>query len=89
MLLSEQATNNVLFFTRECYKNMDTYLFISQSYFHLPKNKICTNSNKKFLFKQTLKDIILIFHDIAGLGMTLQEWISLCCKARQNVHDYF
>ena len=39
------------------------------------------------LFKQTLSDIILLFHDTAGLDMNLEEWNQLCRKAWENQYD--
>ena len=33
-----------------------------------------------FLFKQTLRDIILLLHDIAGIVMKIEEWKALCRK---------
>ena len=42
----------------------------------------------KILFKPTLRDIILQFHDNAGLDMNLEEWRSLCRKAWENSFDY-
>ena len=72
MLLSKQESNTDLFFTRGRHNNIDIY-YISRSYFHLPKNTIRNNSIINILFKQTLKDIILLFHDIAGLDMNLEE----------------
>ena len=72
MLLSKQESNIDLFFTRGRHNNIDIY-YIFQSFFHLPKNTIRNNSNKIILFKQTLRDIILLFHDIAGLDMNLEE----------------
>ena len=77
MLLSKQESNIDLFFTRGRHNNIDIY-YISQSYFHLPKNTIRNNSNIIILFKQTPRDIILLFHDIAGLDMTSKEWKELC-----------
>ena len=65
MLLSKQESNNNLFFTRGRHNNIDIY-YIPQSYFHLSKNTIRNNSNIYILFKPTLRDIILLFHDIAG-----------------------
>ena len=44
MLLSKQESNLDLFFTRDRHNNIDIY-YISQSYFHLPKNTIRNNSN--------------------------------------------
>ena len=87
MLLSKQESNIDLFFTRGRHKKIDIY-YISQSYFHLPKNTIRNNSNIIILFKQTLRDIILLFHDIAGLDMNLEEWKQLCRKAWENDYDY-
>ena len=87
MLLSKQESNIDLFFTRGRHNNIDIY-YISQSYFHLPKNTIRINSNIIILFKQTLRDIILLFRDIAGLDMNLEEWKQLCRKAWENDYDY-
>ena len=87
MLLSKQESNVDLFFTRGRRNNIDIY-YISQSYFHLPKNTIRNNSNIIILFKQTLRDIILLFHDIAGLDMNLDEWKQLCRKAWENDYEY-
>ena len=87
MLLSKQESNIDLFFTRGRHNNNDIY-YISESYFHLPKNTIRNNSNIIILFKQTLRGIILLFHDIAGLDMNLEEWKQLCRKAWENDYDY-
>ena len=72
MLLSKQENNIDLFLTRGRHQNNDIYN-VSQSYFHLPENTIRNNSNISKLFKQTLGDIISLFHDIAGLDMNLEE----------------
>ena len=87
ILLSKQESNIDLFFTRGGHNIIDIY-YISQSYFHLPKNTIRINSNIIILFKQTLRDIILLFHDIAGLDMNLEEWKQLCRKAWGNDYDF-
>ena len=87
MLLSKQESNINLFFTRGRHNNIDIH-YISQSYFHLPKDTIRNNSNIIILFKQTLRHIILLFHDIAGLDMSLEEWKQLCRKAWENDYDY-
>ena len=76
---NKKAGNIDLFFTRGRHNNIDI-LYISQSYFQLPKNIIRINSNVIILFKQTLRDIILLFHDKAGLDMNLEEWKQLCRK---------
>ena len=72
MLLLKQESNINLSFTRRRHNNIDTY-YISQSFFDFPKNTIRNNSKIIILLKQTLRDIILIFHDIAGLDTHLEE----------------
>ena len=68
MLLSKQESIIDLIFTRGCHNIIDVN-YISQSFFHLPKNTIRRNSNKGFSFKQTLRDIIPLFLDLARLDM--------------------
>ena len=86
MLLSTQENNIDLFFTRGRHENFDMY-YISQRYLHLSKNTLRNNSNIIILFKQTLRDILLSFHDLAGLDMILKEWKQLCRKAWENEYD--
>ena len=50
MLLSKEESNIDVFLTRGRHNNIDIY-YISQSYFHLPKNTIRNYSNILFLFK--------------------------------------
>ena len=88
MLLSKQESNFDLFFLRGRHQNIDIY-YISQSYFYLPKSTIRNDSNINILFKQTLGDIILIFHYIAGLQMNVEEWKQLCREAWENDYDFF
>ena len=87
MLLSKQESNIDMFFTRSRYENIDIY-YVSQSYFHLPKNTLPKISNINILFKQTLRDILPLFHDIARLDMNLEEWKQLCRKAWENENVY-
>ena len=44
-------------------------------------------SNRIILFKQTSRDIILLFHDIAGLDMNLVEWKQFCRNAWEIDYD--
>ena len=87
MLLSKQESNIDLFLNRGMHQKIDKN-YISQSYFHLPKNTVRNISNTFILFKQTLRDIILLFQDIAGLDMILEEWKSLCRKAWENDYEF-
>ena len=72
MLTPKQESEYYLFFTRGIHNNIDIY-YISQSYFRLLENTIRNSIKKIILVKQTLRDIILISHDIAGLDMNLEE----------------
>ena len=67
----QTKSNFDLFFARGRHNNIDIY-YISQSYFRLSKNTYRINSTISILFKQTLRDIVLIFNDIAGLDMNLE-----------------
>ena len=58
------------------------FFFISQ------KNTIRKISNLNILFKQSLRDIILLFHDIRVMDMNLEEWKQLCPKAWETDYDY-
>ena len=87
MLLSKQKSNLNFIFTRGRPIKIDLY-YISQNYFHLPESTIRINSNINIVIKQTLRDIILLFHDIAGSDTNLQEWKQLCRKAWENEYDY-
>ena len=65
MLLSKQESKINLSFTKARHNNIDIY-YISENYFHFPKNSFRKISNKNILFKQTPRDIILVLHDLAG-----------------------
>ena len=47
--------------------------YIIQNLFHMAKNTIRNNSNINILFKQYVREIILLFLDTAGLDISLQE----------------
>ena len=66
VLLSKQAINSDLFFTRGRHNIIDIY-YVPQSYFHVRKNVIRNNCKIFFLFIQNLTDIILIFHTKSGI----------------------
>ena len=83
----EQESNIDLIFTRGRHNNIGIY-YISQSYFHLPKKTIGKNSTILFLSKQNPRNLILLFHDIAGLDMNLEEWKQLSRKAWENDYEY-
>ena len=86
-MLSKQESNIDLFFARGRPNNFDCY-YLSQRYFHLPENTIRYIPNITILFKQTLREIILLFHDLVGSDMNLQEWKPFCRKAWEKNYDY-
>ena len=68
------------FFIRGRHNILDIY-YLSQTYFDLPKRTIRNNSNKIFLFNQTLKDIEHIYRNLAGYDMNYDEFKDLCRKS--------
>ena len=75
------------FFIRGRHNNLDIY-YLSKSYFDLPKRTIRNNSNKIFLFSQTLKDIEHIYRDVAGYDMNYDEFKELCRKSWDEDYNY-
>ena len=75
------------FFIRGRHNNLDIY-YLSQSYFDLPKRTIRNNSNKIILVNQTLKDIELIYRDVAGYDMNYDEFKDLCRKSWEEDYNY-
>ena len=73
-------------FIRGRHNNLDIYL--SQSYFDLPKRTIRNDSKKIILFNQTLKDIEHIYRDVAGYVMNYDEFKELCRKLWDEDYNY-
>ena len=87
--MKTRKQNRSVFLLEANKKNIDFY-YISQSFFHLSKNTIPNISNIIILFKQTvrdIKDIKLLFHDIAGLDMNVEEW-KISRKAWESDYGY-
>ena len=64
------------FFIRGRHNNIDIY-YRSQFCFDLPKRSIRNNSQKIFLFNQTLKYIENIYRDVGGYDMSYDEFRQL------------
>ena len=75
------------FFIRGRHSNLDIY-YLSQSYFDLPKWTIRNNSNKIFLFFQTLKDKEIIYRDVGGYDKSYDEFKELCRKSWEENYNY-
>ena len=60
-------------FTRDRHEDLDVY-YISQNYFALPRQSIRNNSDRLILFKQTLRDVQSMYHDIRAFDMIYDEF---------------
>ena len=68
------------FFTRGRHNDLNVY-YLSQSHFDLPERTIRNISNIIILFQQILKGVEHIYRDIAGFGISYDEFKSLCKEA--------
>ena len=65
------------FLTRGRHEDLDVY-YISQSYFALPRQSNRNNSDRLLLFKQTLRDVQSLNHDIGAFDMIYDEFKEMC-----------
>ena len=77
MLGAKNSSQIDEFFTRGRHEDLDVY-YISQTYFALPRQTIRNNSDRLILFKQTLRDVQSMYHDIAAFDMTYDEFKDMC-----------
>ena len=75
------------FFTRGRHEDLDVY-YISQSYFALPRQSIRNNSERLILFKQTLRDVQSMYHDIGAFDMIYDEFKEMCRVAWSEKINY-
>ena len=75
------------FFTRGRHEDLDVY-YISQSYFALPRQSIRNNSDRLTLFKQTLRDVQSMYHDIGAFDMIYDEFKEICRTAWGEKFNY-
>ena len=40
------------------------------------------------MFKQTFRDIVILYIDVSGLDMDKKEWREMCSKAWSMPHNY-
>ena len=74
-------------FTRGRHEDLDDY-YISQSYFALPRQSNRNNSDRLLLFKQTLRDVQSMYHDIGALDMIYDEFKEMCRVAWGEKFNY-
>ena len=75
------------FFTRVRHEDLDVH-YISQSYFGLPRQSIRNNSDRLILFKQTLRDVQSMYHDIGAFDMIYNEFKEICRVAWSGKFNY-
>ena len=75
------------YFIRGRHNNLDIYC-LSQSYFDLPKRGIRNNSNEIIVFNQNLRDIEILYRDVAGYDMSYDEFKEVCRKSWKEEYNY-
>ena len=74
-------------FTRGIHEVLDVS-YISQIYFALPRQSIRKNSDRLILFKQTLRDVQSMYHDIGAFDMIYDEFKEMCRVAWTEKFNY-
>ena len=87
MLGAKNSSQIDEFFTRGRHEDLDVY-YISQSYFALPRQSIRNNSDRLILFKQTLKDVQGMYHDVGVSDMIYDEFKGMCRVAWSEKFKY-
>ena len=87
MLGAKNSSQMDEFFNRGRHEDLDVY-YISQSYFDLPRQIIRNNSDRLILFKQTLRDVQSIYHDIGAFDMINDEFEEMCRVAWSEKINY-
>ena len=86
-LIDEKQSQLSKYFTRGRHNNINT-IYISQSYFHLPRKTIRNNSNFLILFKLPMKDVENIYQDLVSADMIIKEFKTLCQLAWSKPFGY-
>ena len=87
MLGAKNSSQLDEFFTRGRHEDLDVY-YISQSYFALPRQSIRNNSDRLILFKQTLRDVQSMYHDIGAFDKINDEFKETCRVAWDEKFSY-
>ena len=87
MLGAKNSSQIDEFFTRGRHEDLNVY-YISQSYFALPRQSIRNNSDRLILFKQTLRDVQSMYHDIGAFDMIYDEFKEMCRVAWSEKFNY-
>ena len=77
------------YYTRGRHNNVDT-IYITQSYFRLPRQTIRENANFFIFFSQDKKNLVHIFNDhCTGDGISFEEFSNYCNNIwKENEHNF-
>ena len=75
------------FFKRGRHEDVDVY-YMSQSYFALPRQSIRNNSDRLILFKQRLRVVQSMYHDIGAFDMIFGHFKEMCRVAWSEKFNY-
>ena len=84
-LIDEKQAQLSKYFTRGRHNNINV-VYISQSYFHLPRKTIRNNCNLLILFGLGQRDLTNIWHDVVSSDMPIDEFKQFCSDAFE--HEY-
>ena len=87
MLGAKNSFQKDEFFTRGRHEDLYVY-YISQSYFASPRQSIRNNSDQLILFKQTLRGVQNMYHDIGPFDMIYDEFKEMCRVAWIEKFNY-
>ena len=87
MLGAKNSSQIDMFFTRGRHEDLDVY-YNSQSYFALPRQSIRNNSDRLILFKQTLRYVQSMYHNIGAFDMIYDEFKEMCRVAWSEKFNY-
>ena len=87
MLGAKNSSQIDEFFTRGRHEDLDVY-YTNWSYFALPRQNIRNNSDRLILFKQTLRVVQSMYHDIGVFDMVYDEFKEICRVAWSENFNY-
>ena len=87
MLRAGNSSQIIEFYTRGRHEDLSIF-YVSQSFFGLPRQSIRNNSDRIILFKQTLRDVQIMYYDIVAYDMKYDEFKEKCHKAWSERFNY-
>ena len=87
MLGARNSSQQDEFFTRGRHEKLNVH-YINQSYSGLLRRSMRKNSDRKFLFKQTLGDVQNLYYDIGAYDMKYDDFKEICRKTWSEKFNY-